>query len=69
MVHFVTTHLDYQHDDGRLFEAQQMLAILSDVKGPLIVLGIFNDIPHGPNFSIDADANLTMRGDGRAARR
>ncbi|MFZ0749257.1 MAG: endonuclease/exonuclease/phosphatase family protein, partial [Pyrinomonadaceae bacterium] len=47
VVHFVTTHLDYQHDDGRLFEAQQMLASLSDVKGPLIVLGDFNDIPAG----------------------
>ena len=47
VVHFVTTHLDYQHDDGRLFEAQQMLAFLSDVKGPLIVVGDFNDIPTG----------------------
>ena len=47
LVHFVTTHLDYQHDDGRLFEAQQMLAFLSDVKGPLIVVGDFNDTPAG----------------------
>jgi endonuclease/exonuclease/phosphatase family metal-dependent hydrolase len=47
VVHFVTTHLDYQHDDGRLFEAQQMLASLTDVKGPLIVVGDFNDIPAG----------------------
>ena len=47
VVNFVTTHLDYQHDDGRLFEAQQMLAFLSNVKGPLIVVGDFNDIPTG----------------------
>ena len=47
LVHFVTTHLDYQHADGRLFEAQQMLAGLSEVKGPLIVVGDFNDTPAG----------------------
>lgn len=47
VIHFATTHLDYQHDDGRLFEAQQMLAFLSNVKGPLIVVGDFNDLPSG----------------------
>ena len=52
VVHFVTTHLDYQHDDGRLFEAQQMLAFLSDVKGPLIVVGDFNDTPAGETFTL-----------------
>jgi len=52
VVHFVTTHLDYQHDDGRLFEAQQMLASLSDVKGPLIVVGDFNDIPTGQTYQL-----------------
>ena len=52
VVHFVTTHLDYQHDDGRLFEAQQMLAFLSDVKGPLIVVGDFNDIPAGDTYQL-----------------
>ena len=52
VVHFVTTHLDYQHDDGRLFEAQQMLAFLSDVKGPLIVVGDFNDIPAGDTYKL-----------------
>src|SRR5205807_6899755 len=36
-VNFVTTHLDYQYDDGRLFEAQQLLAALNEVKGPLVV--------------------------------
>ncbi|MGQ0763477.1 MAG: endonuclease/exonuclease/phosphatase family protein [Acidobacteriota bacterium] len=52
VVHFVTTHLDYQHDDGRLFEAQQMLASLSDVKGPLIVVGDFNDTPSGETYKL-----------------
>lgn len=52
IVHFVTTHLDYQHDDGRLFEAQQMLASLSDVKGPLIVVGDFNDTPAGQTYRL-----------------
>ena len=51
-LNFVTTHLDYQHNDGRLFEAQQMLAALSDVKGPLIVLGDFNDIPAGDTYKL-----------------
>jgi endonuclease/exonuclease/phosphatase family metal-dependent hydrolase len=56
VVHFVTTHLDYQHDDGRLFEAQQMLAFLSDVKGPLIVVGDFNDLPTGQTYQLMRNA-------------
>lgn len=52
VVHFVTTHLDYQHDDGRLFEAQQMLAFLSEVKGPLIIVGDFNDTPAGQTYRL-----------------
>ena len=52
VVHFATTHLDYQHDDGRLFEAQQMLAAISDVKGSLIVVGDFNDIPAGETYKL-----------------
>ena len=52
LVHFATTHLDYQHDDGRLFEGQQMLAFLSDVKGPLIVVGDFNDTPAGETYRL-----------------
>ena len=47
IINFVTTHLDYQFDDGRLFEAQQMLKFLENVKGPLIVVGDFNDEPTG----------------------
>lgn len=68
LVHFATTHLDYQHDDGRLFEAQQMLAFLSDVKGPLIVVGDFNDIPTGDTSklmrSLFDDAWLVTRDEG-----
>lgn len=56
LVHFVTTHLDYQHDDGRLFEAQQMLAFLGDVKGPLIVVGDFNDLPTGQTYQLMRNA-------------
>lgn len=52
VVHFATTHLDYQHDDGRLFEAQQMLEFLKNVKGPLIVVGDFNDTPSGDTYKL-----------------
>ena len=56
VLHFVTTHLDYQHDDGRLFEAEQMLAGLSEVKGPLIVVGDFNDLPAGQTYQLMRNA-------------
>ena len=69
-VNFVTTHLDYQYEDGRVFEAEQLLAALKDVKGPLIVVGDFNDIPTGGAYKLvseqfaDAwiDARLTDPG-------
>src|SRR3989442_1594398 len=32
VVNFATTHLDYQYEDGRVFEAEQLLAALKDVK-------------------------------------
>lgn len=51
-LNFVTTHLDYLHDDGRLFEAQQLLNGLRDVKGPLIVVGDFNDLPSGHTYQL-----------------
>ena len=51
-VNFVTTHLDYQFDDGRLFEAQQLLTALKDVQGPLIVVGDFNDVPSGNAYKL-----------------
>lgn len=52
LVNFVTTHLDYQYDDGRLFESQQLLSALKDVKGPLIIVGDFNDIPAGRAYQL-----------------
>lgn len=51
-LNFVTTHLDYQYDDGRVFETQQLLNALKDVKGPLIVVGDFNDLPWGPAYQL-----------------
>ena len=52
VVSFVTTHLDYQYQDGRLFEAEQLLEFLRDVKGPLIVVGDFNDEPSGTTYKL-----------------
>jgi endonuclease/exonuclease/phosphatase family metal-dependent hydrolase len=46
-ISFVTTHLDYQTSDGRLFEAEQLLRLLNGVKDPLIIAGDFNDEPAG----------------------
>lgn len=51
-LNFVTTHLDYQYDDGRLFETQQLLAALQDIKEPLIVVGDFNDVPSGEAYKL-----------------
>lgn len=52
VVNFVTTHLDYQYEDGRVYEAEQLLSGLQDVKGPLIVVGDFNDIPSGGAYKL-----------------
>jgi endonuclease/exonuclease/phosphatase family metal-dependent hydrolase len=51
-INFVTTHLDYQYEDGRVYEAQQLLAAMKDVKGPLIVVGDFNDVPAGEAYKL-----------------
>lgn len=51
-VNFVTTHLDYQFPDGRLFEAEQLLDYLRDVKGVLIVAGDFNEEPNGSTHKL-----------------
>ena len=51
-VNFVTTHLDYQYADGRLFEMEQLLKFLSDVKDPLIVVGDLNDEPNGSAYKL-----------------
>jgi len=49
---FVTTHLDYQYGDGRLFETQQLLDALRDIKDPLIIVGDFNDVPAGQSYQL-----------------
>ena len=49
---FVTTHLDYQYADGRLFETEQLLAFLKDQTEPLIVLGDFNEEPAGEAYKL-----------------
>jgi len=52
LVNFATTHLDYQYEDGRVFETTQLLKFLEDVKGPLIVVGDFNDEPVGAAYKL-----------------
>jgi endonuclease/exonuclease/phosphatase family metal-dependent hydrolase len=47
LISFATTHLDYQYEDGRVFETQQLLDFLKDQTGPLIVVGDFNEEPNG----------------------
>ena len=51
-INFVTTHLDYQYEDGRVFEAEQLLKLLAGIKGPLIVAGDFNDLPGAAAYRI-----------------
>lgn len=57
-LNFVTTHLDYQHADGRLFETRQMLDALKDVRGPLIVTGDFNEEPPGQAYELMGGAGF-----------
>jgi endonuclease/exonuclease/phosphatase family metal-dependent hydrolase len=49
---FVTTHLDYQYADGRLFETEQLLAFLKDQTEPLIVVGDFNEEAAGEAYKL-----------------
>lgn len=51
-IDFVTTHLDYKYDDGRLFETQQLLKAIETVNAPLIVAGDFNDEPAGSAYKL-----------------
>ncbi len=51
-LNFVTTHLDYQFEDGRLFETEQMLKFLESVKGPIIVVADLNDVPTGSAYKL-----------------
>lgn len=57
-LNFVTTHLDYQYADGRLFETRQMLDALKDVRGPLIVTGDFNEEPPGKVYELMGGAGF-----------
>lgn len=69
-VHFVTSHLDYQFEDGRLFETEQLLKNLEGVKGPLLVVADLNDIPTGSAYKLmsnlfdDAWVTSRAKGDG-----
>lgn len=51
-LNFVTTHLDYQFEDGRLFETEQLLRLLEGIAGPLIIAGDFNDEPKGSAYKL-----------------
>jgi endonuclease/exonuclease/phosphatase family metal-dependent hydrolase len=70
VVNFVTTHLDYQYEDGRVFETEQMLKNLAEVKGPLIVVADLNDEPTGAAYKLmstqfdDAWVASKAKGDG-----
>src|SRR5438132_13334760 len=43
-LNFGTTHLDYQYEDGPVFEAEQLFAVLGDVKGPLTIVWACNGL-------------------------
>ena len=51
-INFVTTHLDYQFPDGRLFEAEQLLRFLSEKKGVIVLVGDVNDEPTGDTYKL-----------------
>ena len=69
-VTFVTTHLDYQYEYGRLFETEQLMKFLEPVKGPLIVVADLNDVPEGSSYRLirtkfdDAWVTSRAKGDG-----
>ena len=49
---FATTHLDYQYEDGRIFEAGQLLDFLKGQKEALILVGDFNEEPNGDAYKM-----------------
>lgn len=49
---FATTHLDYQYEDGRIFEAGQLLDFLKGQKEALILVGDFNEEPNGDAYKL-----------------
>jgi endonuclease/exonuclease/phosphatase family metal-dependent hydrolase len=69
-INFVTTHLDYQFEDGRLFETEQLLQFLDGLKGNLIVVADLNDVPEGSAYKLmrtrfdDAWITSRTKGDG-----
>lgn len=58
-VNFVTTHLDYQFLDGRVFETEQLLKALEEVRGPLVVAGDFNEEPPGGAYAMMLKAGFS----------
>jgi len=70
IVNFVTTHLDYQYSDGRVFETEQLLKFLENVDGPLIVVADMNDEPVGEAYKLmltrfsDSWVKSNAKGDG-----
>jgi endonuclease/exonuclease/phosphatase family metal-dependent hydrolase len=76
IVNFVTTHLDYQYEDGRLFETEQLMKFLDDLNGrprgaaPTIVVADLNDVPEGSAYKLmrtkfdDAWVTSRTKGDG-----
>jgi len=57
-LNFVTTHLDYQYADGRLFETRQLLKALGEVSGPVVVTGDFNEDPWGKVYELMRQAGF-----------
>ena len=70
MINFVTTHLDYQNHDNRLYETRQLSDALRDIHAPLVVVGDFNDEPAGDSYKFmlgrfaDAWVSASAPGDG-----
>lgn len=70
---FVTTHLDWQHEDGRVFEARQLLDALRDDDAPLVITGDFNEEPDAQAYKLTharfadawAEAHAGRDADGR----
>jgi endonuclease/exonuclease/phosphatase family metal-dependent hydrolase len=52
LVNFITTHLDYQYADGRVFETEQLLKFLENVNGPLLLVADMNDEPSGEAYKL-----------------
>jgi endonuclease/exonuclease/phosphatase family metal-dependent hydrolase len=51
---FATTHLDYKYEDGRIFEAGQLVDLLKGQNVPTILVGDFNVEPTGDSYKLVA---------------